>query len=172
MVNDFADPQRERVLPTEADQVMFRFADEPAPGTVTIVACVDPDGPGALRPGNYVGAAAITTPRGHAATVSLDITAQDSRWWLVLTFALGGGFAGILVKLLADRRSLGAGAGVEFHPRRWDARTWFAFAAGVATAIYSYLTIYADDPTFTAELGTLWRVAAETFAGTAPRRRR
>jgi hypothetical protein len=166
LINDFADVQRDRVLPAEAGQIVLGFQRRSAPGTVTLVACIDPDGPGALRPGRYVGAASVSASSGPSATLSIEVSAQDRRWWLVLAFAFGGGIAGIVVKLLADRQTIGDHVEVSLNPRAWTARTWVAFAAGVTTAIYSFLTIYADDPTFSAEFGTLWRVAAETFAGT------
>jgi cobalamin synthase len=120
-----------------------------------------------VHPGSYLGAAAVTTSTGAAATVSMQVTAQDPRWWLVLAFALAGGLAGIVVKLFADSqtaRGTNQGAGIKQHI--WTARTAVALAAGFTTAVYSFLTIYADDPTFAAEFGTLWRVAAETFGGT------
>jgi len=166
LINDFVDGQRDRVLPAEAGQVVLGFQRRSAPGTATLVACIDPDGPGAMRPGSYVGAASVSASSGPSATLSIEVSAQDRRWWLVLAFAFGGGLAGIIVKLLADRQTIGDHVEVSLNPRSWSARTWVAFAAGVTTAIYSFLTIYADDPTFSAEFGTLWRVAAETFAGT------
>ena len=166
LINDFVDGKRDRVLPAESGQIMLGFQRRSAPGTVTLVACIDPDGPGALRGGSYIGAASVSASSGPSATIGIEVSAQDRRWWLVLAFALGGGLAGIMVKLLADRQTIGDHVRVSLDPRHWSARTWVAFAAGVTTAIYSFLTIYADDPTFSAEFATLWRVAAETFAGT------
>jgi hypothetical protein len=41
-----------------------------------------------------------------------------------------------------------------------------ALGAIVVVGFYSYRTIYLDDPTFSADAGSLWRVTAEVFAGT------
>jgi hypothetical protein len=163
LINDFADSQNEQVMPSEDSQVAVGFQRTSPRGTVTLVVCIDPDGPGVLHPGSYVGAAAVTTSTGPAATISMQVTAQDPRWWLVLAFAFAGGLAGIVVKLFADSQTAGE-KGIRQHV--WTARTLVAVAAGLVTAVYSFLTIYADDPTFSADFGTLWRVAAETFAGT------
>jgi hypothetical protein len=166
LINDFADTQNDRVLPAEDDQVQLGFQPTSAPGTVTLVVCIDPDGPGALHPGSYVGAAAVATSAGPSATLGMEVTAKDRRWWLVLAFAFAGGLAGIIVKLFADTRTVGDPTSLDLMAHIWTPRTLVALAAGITTAVYSYLTIYADDPTFAAEFGTLWRVAAETFAGT------
>jgi len=166
LINDFADAQNDHVLPAEEGQVLLGFQRTSAPGTVTLVTCIDPDGPGTLHPGSYVGAAAVTTSAGPSSTLGMQVTAKDRRWWLVLAFAFAGGCAGIIVKLFADKQLVGDRTSIDLRSNVLRPRTLVALAAGVTTAVYSYLTIYADDATFSAEFGTLWRVAAETFAGT------
>jgi len=72
--------------------------------------------------------------------------------------------AGLFVKLYSDVAT--EGLPDRLVPNLWSSRMLVAVGAGLATGVYSYLTIYADDPTFVARFSDVWRVTAETFAGT------
>ncbi len=130
---------------------------------VTIAVCVNPSLPTELDPGAYEGAALIEAGP-HVKTVPLTIQVQDDDRWAVILAAAIGVIAGLAVKLFADRRD------PKYADRMQDnlfsLRTGFAIAAGIVTAVYSYLTIYDDDPTFNASFANLWRLTVEVFAGT------
>src|SRR4051794_26390838 len=132
------------------------------PGALfTVAVCINPAGPTELQPGTYSGAVLVGA-RNLLSPVTVQATVQDDRWWRVALAALIGGLAGLFVKLYGDMRVLGG------RRRQHILSAKFAFALGAAgvTAVYSYLTIYVDDPTFVASGDNLWRVTAEVFAGT------
>ncbi len=141
-------------------QVSGQVVDVGQGRLVTVAVCLEPDGVG---PGTYSGG--VLVGRGErVAPVTVSATLQDTRWGFVVLAALIGGIAGLGFKLFADKRA-------EWLPDAllknvWSPRFAVALGAMFVTGLYSYLTIYADDSTFDANLANLWRVTAETFAGT------
>jgi hypothetical protein len=126
----------------------------------TVAVCIDPNGlvPGSYAGGLLVGAGSRMTP------LSLQATVKDQRWWLAVLAALVGATAGLFVKLFADQRSWDL-PGV-FGRHVLGPPLLITLGAGATVCVYSYLTIYADDPTFGCSAASLWRITAETFAGT------
>jgi hypothetical protein len=126
---------------------------------VTVAVCINPQLPGEMRGGTYTGAALVGSG-SRVTTITLEATVRDDRWHHVALAALIGVIGGLFVKLFADRASAG------LRRNLTSPRLLVAIGAGIVTAVYSYLTIYADDPTFVADFEDLWRVTAEVFAGT------
>ena len=128
---------------------------------VTLAVCLDPDTPEEMRAGTYTGTALVGV--GDRVTpVTLQATVQDDRLLLVIAFAAAGVLGGLFVRLFADTQ-LG-----HFEKLRDISTTRMVttVVAGMIVGFYSIRTIYLDDPTFYAGAGDLWRVTAETFAGT------
>jgi hypothetical protein len=129
---------------------------------VTVALCLDPDAPSEMRAGTYTGTALVGV-NARVTPVTLQATVQDDRWLLILLFPLAGVVAGLFVRLFADQQSTD-------HIQRFRQvsrpRVIATIGAGLVVAFYSYRTIYLDDPTFYAGAGDLWRLTAETFAGT------
>ena len=129
---------------------------------VTLSVCLDPDEPSEMRAGTYTGTALVGVGERFT-SVTLEATVQDDRWLLILLFPLAGVVAGLFVRLFADQQSTD-------HIKRFrdvsKPRVIATVGAGLVVAFYSYRTIYLDDPTFYAGAGDLWRLTAETFAGT------
>jgi hypothetical protein len=126
----------------------------------TVAVCIDPDG---MVPGSYTGGLLVGTG-SRMTPLSLQATVKDSRWWLAVLAALVGATAGLFVKLFADNRTWGSPKGLGGH--LFSPRGLFTLGAAATVCVYSYLTIYADDPTFGCSAAGLWRITAETFAGT------
>jgi hypothetical protein len=126
---------------------------------VTVAICVNPQLPREMRGGTYTGAALVGTG-SRVTPITLEATVRDDRWHYVALAALIGMVCGLFVKLFADSASPG------LRRNATSPRLLVAIGAGIVTAVYSFLTIYADDPTFVADFGDLWRVTAEVFAGT------
>lgn len=136
----------------------------PGPGRLVAVSiCVNPVHPREMPAGTYVGTALIGVD-DRQTPVTLRVTVQDDERGLVILAALLGLVVGLWVKLFADSHT------ENLPSSKWEnlrsPRSWFAIGAGLVAAFYSYRTIYADDPTFAASLDNLWRLTAETFAGT------
>jgi hypothetical protein len=145
--------------PLPSGQVKARVVRRGPGRLVTVGVCINPQLPGEMRGGTYTGAALVGV--GDRVTpITLEATVRDDRWHFVGTAALIGVIAGLLFKFFADTASVG------LRRNLTSPRILVAIAAGLVTGIYSYLTIYADDPTFHAEFKNLWRVTAEVFAGT------
>jgi len=130
---------------------------------VSVGVCVNPQLPRELAGGTYT-AGALVGAGERFAPMSVEVTVQDDRGWLVALAAFAGVAAGLFVKLYSDVAT--EGLPDRLVPNLWSSRMLVAVGAGLATGVYSYLTIYADDPTFVARFSDVWRVTAETFAGT------
>lgn len=129
---------------------------------VTVSLCLNPTHPSEMRAGTYNGTALVGVDE-RVAPVTLQATVQDDRSLLVLLFGAIGLIGGLFVRLFADKQSTG-------HIERFRdvsrPRVIATLGAGAAVLVYSYNTIYLDDPTFHAGLENLWRVTAEVFTGT------
>jgi hypothetical protein len=141
----------------------------PGPGLVAASICIDPlVGGNEILPGAYSGTAFVgvgndVTPLPLSATVQ-----DDSRWWVVLAAIVGAG-AALVVKVVADVQTVGLPGGAdEGRAIQNLASPRFTVAIGAAcvVSVYSFQTIYNDDPAFVATFGNVWRITAETFAGT------
>ena len=142
----------------------LRAVVEPTgPGrVVTVAICLDPDSPTEMRAGTYTGTALVGVGE-RVAPVTIQATVQDDRLWLVIAFALAGVTGGLFIRLFADKQSTGH---IDKLSKVSTPRIITTVAAGLIVAFYSIRTIYLDDPTFYAGAGDLWRITAETFAGT------
>jgi hypothetical protein len=129
----------------------------------TVAACINPVEPAELSPGTYAGSILVGTGERQA-SIGLQATVQDDRWWRVADAALLGAIAGLFVKLFAETRTSGVEDRMRDHAK--GVRFVVALGAAVVTAIYSILTIYLDDATFSATADNLWRITVEVFAGT------
>lgn len=154
-------PEEGRPLPRRQARG-YVFGDDDAK-VVTVAICVNPLLPSEIRPDRYTGTA-LVGDGDRATALTFEITAQDDRKGYVIFAALLGVIAGLVMKLYADHRDPLLPRDTPRNAR--SPRTLIAIGAGIVAGVYSYLTIYADDPTFAAEFGNLWRVTAETFAGT------
>jgi hypothetical protein len=159
----FGDVTRDAGRPLPRRQVRGYVVGTDVGRVVTVAICVNPALPTEIRPGAYTGTALVGAGE-RATALSFEITAQDDRNERVILATVLGVLAGLVVKLFADFRD-------PLLPNRTlvnliSPRTLVAVGAGVVTGVYSYLTIYADDPVFLADFGSLWRVTAEAFAGT------
>jgi hypothetical protein len=146
-----------------ADAHLRGVVQHTGPGrVVTLAISVDPDAPEEMRAGTYTGTALVGV--GDRMTpVTLQATVQDDRLWLVIAFAAVGVIGGLFVRLFADKQSL---IHINALHEVSNPRIVVTVVAGMIVGFYSIRTIYLDDPTFYAGAGDLWRVTAETFAGT------
>jgi hypothetical protein len=152
-----------RTTPARGGQLIGQVTRAGPGRLITVAACIDPSHPSEALPGSYTGG--LLVGKGERlASLSLEAEIQDDDWWLVMLAAGLGAMAGLFVKLAADQRSRGLPDSV--MKNLVSHRTSVAIGAGLVTGIYSYLTIYDSDPTFNAGFADLWRVSAETFAGT------
>jgi hypothetical protein len=129
----------------------------------TVAACINPVVPAELSPGTYSGSILVGSD-DRQASIGLQATVQDDRWWRIADAALLGAIAGLFVKLFAEARTSTGETRMRDHAR--GVRFAVAIGAAVVTAVYSILTIYLDDATFSATADNLWRITAEVFAGT------
>jgi hypothetical protein len=135
----------------------------PSGEVTTVTICVNPGLATMFEPGSYTGTAVVG--RGERTmALPLRVTVQDTAWWWVAAAAAIGVVAGLAVKVAADVQSSDHSNTV--WKNVWHVRTLFAAGAGVVAGVYSFLTIYYDDPTFKADFGGVWRVTVEAFAGT------
>ena len=163
-VDDIADATGEHALPIAHGQLRTRaMAASGTRSFVELAVCFDPARPAAIRPGSYTGGLMVLAGRAAPVAIGLTITARDDRVWPAILAALIGLLAGIFVRIGADRR---------WGPIIIDARYvlnfrfWVMVGGGVAAAVYSYLTIYQADPVFDGSVTSLWKLTAQTFAGT------
>jgi hypothetical protein len=145
------------------DSHLRAVVEHTGPGrVVTLSVCLDPDTPQEMRAGTYTGTALVGVA-DRVTPVALRATVQDDRWLLIVAFALAGVIGGLFVRLFADKQSTDH---IKQMRHVSTPRVITTVVAGLIVAFYSIRTIYLDDPTFFAGAGDLWRITAETFAGT------
>lgn len=164
-INDLADPTTGRIMQTANGQLQAVVRPNAASSRhADVIVCLDPLVPAEMLPGTYAGTVLVSARRATAPVpIGLTITARDDRWWLAVLAALLGLVAGTFVRIGADKRWGPVVVDLEYVR---NFRFWVMIGGGVAAAVYSYLTIYANDPVFDASAGNLWRITLETFAGT------
>lgn len=164
IVNDFKTANGDGVMPIAERQLTARVAPVGASRRlVQVYVCYDPARPSEISPGSYTGGLIVLAGRASPVPLGLTITARDSRIWAGVLAAVLGLIAGILVRIGADRRW----GPVEIdRAYLFNFRFWVMVGGGVTAAVYSYLTIFADDPVFDGSMSSLWQLTAQTFAGT------
>lgn len=163
-VNDLTDATGDHALPIARRQLLARTVAARATGRLVHVSlCFDPERPVAMRPGSYTGGFMVIAGRSAPIPIGITITARDDRTWPAVLAALLGLLAGIFVRIGADRRW---GPIVIDATYVFNFRFWVMLGGGTSAAVYSYLTIYQADSVFDGSATSLWKLTAQTFAGT------
>lgn len=154
-------------LPIANGQLTYRAYTNRSTGLVNVRVCYDPGGAREPEAGRYFGALLISAPGAKATPLALELTFRDDQTWKAIAALLVGVLIGVFIQAIAlFQQAPPVRRPKKIWPYVFNLRSLVVLGTGLAVAFTTYGQVVDGDPTWSASISELGKLAGAAIAAT------